>query len=260
MNSQNYFAGIDIGSNTTKAIIIKDSKIIGHAIAKTGASPKDTMAQVFQNALNKANIDESEVIATVSTGYGRKLAKVAQKQITEISCFARGAYELNPKTRTIIDIGGQDSKAIRIGPNGNVIDFEMNDKCSAGTGKFLEVMARTLEIDISEMGKIVVESNGIVQISSTCTVFAESEVISRLSEGVSKDHILAGLHKSMTSKVVGLVKRIGVEQEVLMAGGVAYNSGIVHYLSELLSTKIRVADDPQLVGAYGAALLAREKT
>ncbi|MFQ5980964.1 MAG: acyl-CoA dehydratase activase [Candidatus Heimdallarchaeota archaeon] len=254
-----YFSGIDIGSNTTKSIIIEDGKEVGHFITKTGGSVRDTVAFVFQKALEAANIEEKDVAGSIATGYGRKLASMAGDQITEISCFARGAYELYPKTRTIIDIGGQDSKAIRISSNGRVADFEMNDKCSAGTGKFLEVMARTLDIDLPAMGSLVVDSDGIVAISSTCTVFAESEVISRISEGAPKNHILAGLHKSMALKVVGLVKRIGVEKDILMAGGVAYNPGIVHYLSELLKTKIKVAKDPQLVGALGAALLAQEK-
>ncbi|MFX0114522.1 MAG: acyl-CoA dehydratase activase [Candidatus Hodarchaeota archaeon] len=254
-----YFAGIDIGSNTTKAVIINNGKCAGHFIAKTGGSARDTVIYVYQKALEDAKIKESDIVASISTGYGRKLAKMTKKQVTEISCFARGAFALYPKTRTVIDIGGQDSKAIRLNSDGRVVDFEMNDKCSAGTGKFLEVMARTLEIDLTAMGSLVLEADGLVAISSTCTVFAESEVISRISEDVPKDHILAGLHKSMASKVVGLVKRIGVEQDVLMAGGVAYNAGIVHYLSELLKARIKVAKDPQLVGALGAALLAQEQ-
>lgn len=254
-----YFSGIDIGSNTTKAVIISNGKIIGRYITKTGGSVRETVATVYQKALEHAGITESDIAGSISTGYGRKLASMAQKQVTEISCFARGAYELHRKTRTLIDIGGQDSKAIRISSEGRVVDFEMNDKCSAGTGKFLEVMSKTLETELSAMGDIVVKAETFVPISSTCTVFAESEVISRISEGAPRDHILAGLHKSMTSKVVGLVKRIGVEQDVLMAGGVAYNIGIVHYLSELLETKIKVAKDPQMVGALGAALLAQEQ-
>lgn len=254
-----YFSGIDIGSNTTKAIIISNGNIVGRYITKTGGSVRETVSAVYQKALEHAGIAEADITGSISTGYGRKLASMAGKQVTEISCFARGAYELHQKTRTLIDIGGQDSKAIRISPEGRVIDFEMNDKCSAGTGKFLEVMSKTLETDLSAMGNIVVKSDGIVGISSTCTVFAESEVISRISEGAPKNHIIAGLHRSMASKVVGLVKRIGVEQDVLMAGGVAYNAGIVHYLSELLETKIKVVADPQLVGALGAALLAQEK-
>ena len=254
-----YFAGIDIGSSTTKAVIIDDGITIGSSIEKTGGSVRDTISIVYQNALEQAMINDKEIKYIISTGYGRKLASMAQKQVTEISCFARGAFQLFPKTRTVIDIGGQDSKAIRINSDGRVIDFEMNDKCSAGTGKFLEVMARTLETKLTSMGNIVLKTDGIVDISSTCTVFAESEVISRISEGAPKKHILAGLHKSMASKVVGLVRRIGTEQDVLIAGGVAHNEGIVHYLSELLGTKVRVAENPQLVGALGAALLANDQ-
>ncbi|MFX1513034.1 MAG: acyl-CoA dehydratase activase [Promethearchaeota archaeon] len=255
-----YFAGIDVGSNTTKAVIIKDSIVVGKSITKTGGIAMKSATEVYQRALTLAQINQEKITASVATGYGRNLVKeMGNYQITEITCFARGAFETNPQTRTIIDIGGQDSKVIRIDEKGRVTAFEMNDKCSAGTGKFLEVMANTLKLELEEIGKIVLNSDGIVSISSTCTVFAESEVISRIAGGTPQAHILSGLHKSMAVKVAELAKRVSIQPDVLIAGGVAYNEGIVYYLSEQLKTKIKIAKDPQLVGAFGAALLASEK-
>ncbi len=255
-----YFAGIDIGSNTTKAVIVKNSKILGYAITKTGAKALNTAENIYQNALNQANVRRDQISYSIATGYGRNLVSdICDKQVTEITCFGRGSFEVHPKTRTIIDIGGQDSKVIRIDTKGRITSFEMNDKCSAGTGKYLEILSKTLGVNLEDMGKIALRSNGIVAISSTCTVFAESEVISRIANGAPSDHILRGIHKSMAVKVAELAKRVGIQADVLIAGGVAYNEGIVHFLSHQLDTKIKVAQNPQLVGAYGASLIAQEK-
>ena len=194
----------------------------------------------------------------VATGYGRFSVEEADKQISEISCHAKGIYYLYPTAHTIIDIGGQDAKAIRLDGKGNIGQFVMNDKCAAGTGRFLDVMSRVLEIPLSELGDVHFKATQWAFVSSTCTVFAESEVISLLSQGVSKENIVAGVHQSVASKACSLVYRVGVTDDIVMCGGVAQNKGAVDAIEKELSKKIIVAEDPQLTGALGAALFAYE--
>jgi predicted CoA-substrate-specific enzyme activase len=183
----------------------------------------------------------------------------AHKRITEITCHGRGAHELNTETRTIIDIGGQDTKAIQLSAEGAVLDFVMNDKCAAGTGRFLEVMAKTLETDLSQMGPLGLQFNKIVNISSVCTVFAESEVVSLIAKGEAKEDIINGLHDSISERVISLAKRVHKGGLITMTGGVAKNPGVVHSLEKLLDTKLYIPEEPQIVGALGAALFARDR-
>ncbi|MHA1166663.1 MAG: acyl-CoA dehydratase activase [Candidatus Hodarchaeales archaeon] len=254
-----YCLGVDIGSITAKAVLLDSSninEIVAWHIIPSGYDTKKTSVELVEYFAETKNIKLEDMKSIISTGYSRKNVVYATKQITEISCHARGIYHLFPEARTIIDIGGQDSKAIRIDENGKLVDFEMNDKCSAGTGRFLEVMARALEVDLKEMSEIGVKSTSSVAISSTCTVFAESEVVSRIAQGTDRESIIKGIHDSIATKTLALVGRIGITPEVVITGGVAKNKAVVIALEEKLGIKLKIPDEPQLSGALGAALLA----
>jgi predicted CoA-substrate-specific enzyme activase len=251
--------GIDVGSTTTKAVLIdKSGSIQAKALMQTGASAVQTIEKIMDKISSSSGI-KIEDIPVVSTGYGRARVELAQKTVTEITCHSVGVHRLNPDIRLLIDVGGQDSKVIRIGLSGRPEDFELNDKCSAGTGRFLEVMARVLEVSIDELGPLALQSDSPSSISSTCTVFAESEVIGHIGAGESPADIAAGLHSSMASKIVALSKRVGFAEPVCVTGGVALNPAFRHFLSTQLGTDLWVPDDPQLTGALGAAVLAIEK-
>ena len=209
-------------------------------------------------ALEKANISLNAVDYVVATGYGRDTVPFARESITEITCHAKGAHWVNSKTRTVIDIGGQDSKVIGMDEKGNVIDFVMNDKCAAGTGKFLDVLAAALNLPTSELGLVSQRGGSPCTISSTCTIFAESEVISLLASGESKENIVAGLHKSIAKRVASMGRQVSYREEVVFTGGVAKNIGVKKALEEEIGIRIFVPPEPQIVGALGAALLAKE--
>ncbi|MCP4752958.1 MAG: 2-hydroxyglutaryl-CoA dehydratase [Proteobacteria bacterium] len=249
-------AGIDIGSITAKSAIVSKGKILGTKVAFTGYSTETAAKNVYEELLKECGIAKTSVKRVVSTGYGRNNVDFSDKSITEISCHGAGAHFLNPEIRTIIDIGGQDSKALVIDHRGKVKDFAMNDKCAAGTGRFLEVMARALEVDLDNFGKMSLKSNNPAKISSLCTVFAESEVISLISKGESRENIMSGIHESIASRVSALAKRVGLNDPVMMTGGVAKNIGVVKALEVKLGTEILVSDSAQENGAIGAAILA----
>jgi predicted CoA-substrate-specific enzyme activase len=256
-----YACGIDVGSVSTEVVILeskngkKDSTICSYIIAPTGSNSKTAAEKALESACSRLSINSSKINAIVATGYGRINIPFADKNITEISCHARGAASIFEGTRTVIDIGGQDSKVIKL-ENGNPVDFLMNDKCAAGTGRFLEVMARALEIDLKRFEDIFLTTKGHVDISSTCTVFAESEIVSLIGQGVDKNMIIRGLVYSIAAKITSMVERIGMEEPVCMTGGVAKNLGVVKALEEKLKTKINIPDEPQITGALGAAYLA----
>jgi len=254
-----YTCGIDVGSVSTEVVILcrKDNKIASYVIKSTGSNSKEAAKKAFDNACKKDNISKDSIKAIVATGYGRINIPFADKNITEISCHARGAISAFPDLKTVIDIGGQDSKVIKI-ENGNPIDFLMNDKCAAGTGRFLEVMARALEIDIEHFADIFIKTNKKVNITSTCTVFAESEIVSLIGQGVDKNMIIKGLIYSIADRITSMVERVGFEEPVCMTGGVAKNLGVVKALEEKLNTKISIPDEPQITGALGAAYLAQK--
>jgi predicted CoA-substrate-specific enzyme activase len=252
-----YTIGIDIGSITTKAALLKDDKIVDTIITFSGYNSELTGKKIFDDIIEKNSLKSSQIKRIVSTGYGRNNVKFADKTITEISCHAAGAHFLNPEVRTVIDIGGQDSKALIINKEGKVKDFIMNDKCAAGTGRFLEVMARALESDLDTFGDLSLNAEIPAKISSTCTVFAESEVISLISRGETRENIIAGIHDSIASRISAMVKRIGLSQTIMMTGGVAKNKGIVKALEIKLKTKIEVKEFAQVNGAIGAAKLAQ---
>jgi predicted CoA-substrate-specific enzyme activase len=253
-----YFAGIDLGSITAKAVVMVDGQILASAISFSGYNSAETARRVLAEALGTAGLTREAIVRLVATGYGRIRVPGADKQVTEITCHARGAYWLHPETRTVIDVGGQDSKGIALNGQGKVADFVMNDKCAAGTGRFLEVMARALEEDLNRFGQLSLAAPRRAQISSTCTVFAESEVISQIAAGVPKDVIIAGIHEAIAARISGMVGRITVCDRVVMTGGVARNAGVVQMLEEKLGRRILVLPEAQITGAIGAALIAGE--
>jgi predicted CoA-substrate-specific enzyme activase len=253
----NYVAGVDSGSTSTDVVIMdRDRKLIAWTIQRTGAGAAAGAERALAEAVRKAGIREDEIGTIVSTGYGRETIGIGDDAVTEITCHAKGAHYLDPDVRTIIDIGGQDSKVIRIDGNGAVRNFTMNDKCAAGTGRFLEMMARTLEISMEDMEKLGGSGKEDVTISSMCTVFAESEVVSLVAKNTALPDVIHGLNKSVAVKTASLVRRVGMEEAVMMTGGVAKNTGLVRELENHVGTKIRVSQYAQLCGAIGAALIA----
>ena len=249
-------AGIDIGSITAKAVILSDGRILGSKVIFTGYNARQAGKSVFEDLLKELNLEVSSIEKIVSTGYGRNSVKFADKALTEIICHGAGAHYLNPEIRSIIDVGGQDSKVLTIDSEGRVKDFAMNDKCAAGTGRFLEVMARAMESDLDNFGPMSLKSDTPSKISSICTVFAESEVISLISKGESREDIIAGIHESVASRVSSLARRVGVKEPVMMSGGVARNIGVVRALEKALGVSIEVSEFAQVNGAVGAAILA----
>ena len=251
-------AGLDIGSITTETVILKDREILTSIILPTGANSRTAAERCLSAALQKTALGQEEISAIVTTGYGRASFPRATKMITEITCHARGAYFVHPKTRTVIDIGGQDSKVIRLDARGRNVDFQMNDKCAAGTGRFLEVMAHALEVKVEELGRLSLGAPRTIKISSMCTVFAESEVVSLIADSQPKEVIIRGLHDSIADRVLGMVNRVGIEEEVTLTGGVAKNEGVARALEDRLGVKMFIPPEPQIIGALGAALLARD--
>jgi len=252
--------GVDVGSTTSKAIILKDGKeIISQSVIAVGtgtSGPARAIKEVLEMA-GFSSIDELD--CAVATGYGRNSLKEVPLQMSELSCHAKGAYFLFPKVRTIIDIGGQDSKALSVGSNGILENFVMNDKCAAGTGRFLDVIAKVLEVSLSDLETLDEKSKEDVIISSTCTVFAESEVISQLAKGTKFEDIVKGIHTSIASRVGSLAKRVGIKDQVVMTGGVALNHGMIRALEKNIGFKIYTSEYCQLNGAIGAALFAYQK-
>jgi predicted CoA-substrate-specific enzyme activase len=253
-----YFAGIDVGSLSTDAVILDgQGHIAAFSIIETGANSTEAAERAIGECEAKAGIGRERIRNTIATGYGRVSVPFAQKKVTEISCHALGAYHLFPGVGTVIDIGGQDSKVIRVGEGGKVLDFTMNDKCAAGTGRFLEVMAAKLQVSLDEMGALSLQAGGEVRISSVCTVFAESEVVSLVARNHPKEEIIRGLHRAIVNRVWSMVKAVGVHGSVTMSGGVAKNRGVVAMMEERLGQKIQIYREPQIVGALGAALFAQ---
>lgn len=253
-----YVLGIDIGSTACKGVVMNENKeIVASAIIPTGTGTSGP-AKLEEELTTACGIEKSEFSKIVATGYGRMQYEGADKQISELTCHTRGVVFLVPDVRTIIDIGGQDAKAIKINNKGKMENFVMNDKCAAGTGRFLDVMARVLETEIDNLEKLDEKSEAAVSISNTCTVFAESEVISHLSANVKTEDIVAGIHNSVAKRVASLAKRIGIQDTVVMVGGVARNGGVVRAMAEALERDIKVPEQAQLTGAIGAALSALE--
>jgi predicted CoA-substrate-specific enzyme activase len=257
--TSDYFAGIDVGSLSTDAVILDGTgEILGYSIIPTGASSTEAAEAAFENAVDVAGVRRGLIREIVATGYGRVSVPFARRKVTEISCHCLGAYTLFPGTGTVIDIGGQDSKVIRVGPGGKVLDFTMNDKCAAGTGRFLDVMAAKLGVSLDEMGDLSLKGEKEARISSVCTVFAESEVVSLVARNHPREEIIRGLHRAIVNRVWSMVTSIGAHGDLTMSGGVSKNKGVVALMEEKLGKPILVYREPQIVGALGAALFARK--
>jgi len=252
-----YTAGVDVGAITAKAAIFDDGKLLATAVILAGYDRAAAALQVLDQTLAQACLAREQIACLVATGYGRVQVPGADRTVTEITCHARGAHYLCPDVHTVIDIGGQDSKGIAVGPGGKVLDFVMNDKCAAGTGRFLEVMAHALEVDLADFGTLALSAPHRAKISSTCTVFAESEVITHLATGTPRPEIIAGIHEAIAARVATMVGRIPIRDMVVLAGGVARNAGVARMLEEKLGHTIFVPEQAQLGGAIGAALIAR---
>lgn len=255
-----YFAGIDLGSTMTKVVIIgEDDEIRASIIKHTGAEHRRLANRVMEEALEQAVLTIDEISYIIATGYGRINVPFADRQITELTCHAKGVASFFPGVRLAIDIGGQDAKGLKV-RDGKLIDFVMSDKCAAGTGRFLEVLSATLGLNLEDLGDISLKSTKKVSISSICTIFARQEVVNHLSDGVPLEDIVAGLHSAIASRVASMARRLKVEPDVVFTGGVAKNIGVVSALEETLGCPVLVPEEPLLSGAIGAALLAKEIT
>ncbi len=255
-----YAAGVDVGSTQTKAVIIDEQEeIVGRSLIPTGANVVLAAENAYQAALTAGRIPEEEVRFVIGTGYGRYRVEFGDTQITEILCHARGAAQMFPETETVLDMGGQDTKAIRIAPGGDVLDFCMNDKCAAGTGRFLQSAAAALGLELDELGPKALQGTKPVNISTTCTVFAESEVLSWMAKGKRIEDILLGVHRSIGSRSFALLRRVGIEGEITFTGGVTRNEAMVSVMNEVLGKELNVSEESHYMGALGAAVFAMDR-
>ena len=252
-----YFAGIDVGSTITKVVILKEG-IIASIIKPTGPEQRRLANKVMEEALHKAALTFQAITYIVATGYGRINVPFADKQFTEITCHAKGIASLFPKAKTIIDIGGQDIKAIKIDATGRTTDFVMNDKCAAGSGRFIEMIADTLGVPLDRVGELSLQSRNPAKISNICTIWAQQEVAASLAGGVPISDLLAGVHHSLADRICRMVNRLRVEDAVIVTGGGGKNSGLLKALSEQLGREVLVPEEPLITGALGAALLGEE--
>ena len=255
-------AGVDVGSTQTKAVVMAENgsrEILARALVDTGANVRKAAENAFLAACHSAGIAAPEVGFVVGTGYGRYNISFGNTQMTEISCHARGAHFVYPSTRTVIDMGGQDSKAISVGGDGQVMDFVMNDKCAAGTGRFLANAADVMGIGLDEIGPLSLRASRPVRITTVCTVFVESDILSYLAQGKKAEDILGGVHLAIAKRTLSLARRVPIEPQITMTGGVARNSGMVRALEDVLGTNMQISPDAHFMGAIGAAVFALEK-
>lgn len=256
------FGGIDIGSLTAQAVIVNNGKIIGAESISVRTNPVESASVVIEALLKRLNIRPSELRFCVSTGYGREQVQkegLSQDNVSEISCHGKGAHWLLPSTRTVIDIGGQDAKVIKMDANGDLADFVMNDKCAAGTGRFLEVMSRTLKVPLEELGPLSFKARNPVELSNRCSIYCETEVLHYIQRGSSAADIAASVNRTMAERVLSLARRVGIEKDVTMTGGVAKNVAVRQELERMMGLRLQsYAVDSQIVGALGAALIAKK--
>ncbi|MFE5699059.1 acyl-CoA dehydratase activase [Rhodococcus koreensis] len=254
-----FYMGVDLGSTTAKTVIVdRQGSILASDVVQMGAVSRAGLSRSMAGALTAAGLDESAITATIATGYGRRMVPGVGRTFTEITCHARGVAALCPGTRLVVDIGGQDSKAIVIDDEGLVENFSMNDRCASGTGRFFEVLARAIECEIAELADVALAGDKDLEVSSMCATFAETEIISLLARGERREDIAASVHRAVSARTLGLVSHVGKHTPVVMTGGVARNAAAVHFLEDSLGTPVTVPDMPQISGAYGAALLARD--
>jgi (R)-2-hydroxyacyl-CoA dehydratese activating ATPase len=250
-------AGIDIGSTTTKAVVLDDDgKLLAHAVKPTGADNRKSAELVLEEALGAVGLHRDKLERIFTTGYGRENVPFADRHITEITCHAMGVHAHFPEVRMIIDIGGQDTKGIHVDGGGKVVDFVMNDKCAAGTGRFLDVMAHALGMKVQDLAGASRQATNKIKISSMCTVFAESEVVSLVAKGVPAPDIVWGIHQAVAERSVILLKKLKTPTPIAMSGGVANNGGLIAELEAKLETELKIPAHPQVIGAFGAATLA----
>jgi len=254
-----YVAGIDIGSAFSKAVILAKNEIVSYAVIASRGNYKRAAEDVAGEALAKAGLSLQDVDYTVSTGYGAANVSFSHLELSDISCLARGAHYLFPTARTAIDIGGQYTRVFRVDDRGKATAFLLSEKCAAGSGRFLQIIARVLQIDLKDIGKLSLESRNRVDFNTGCAVFAESEAVSRVAEGAAKEDILAGLHRALAAKVQALVDRLGIAPDCTLVGGGAKDIGLVNSIEESLGCSLLVPEEPQIVAALGAALIAEEK-
>ncbi|GBC72190.1 2-hydroxyisocaproyl-CoA dehydratase activator [archaeon HR03] len=260
VNTGPFFVGIDVGSTYTKGAMVDASgKLVATEMRMTGVRLSEAAQMTYETLLRKAGTDSTSVAYIVGTGYGRYNIRFGNTQVTEIACHAKGAHYLFPNTRTVLDMGGQDTKAIRINERGEVVDFVMNDKCAAGTGRFVEGAAKALGLSLNEVGELSLKSSKPVKVSSTCGVFAESEVLEHLAWGRKIEDILYGVHTAIATRSIGLLRRVGIEPELTFTGGLSLNIGMRKALEEQLGTKLNASNMTVFCGAIGAALFALEK-
>jgi predicted CoA-substrate-specific enzyme activase len=254
-----HVAGVDIGSAFSKAVIMAENEIISYHIMPSGGSYKLAAEEVTRKALTKARLSLEDLDYTVATGYGAANVSFSCETVSDISCLARGVYYLFPTARTAIDIGGQFTRVFKLDDRGRATAFLMSEKCAAGSGRFLQVIAKVLQIDLEDIGKLSLKSRKRVDFNTGCAVFAESEAVSRIAEGAAKEDILAGLHRTLAAKIQTMVARLGIEPDCALVGGGAKDIGLVKSIEESLACSLLVPDEPQIVAALGAALVAREK-
>lgn len=255
-----YVMGVDLGSTTAKATVVDSAGVlVGSSVVQMGAVSRDAVQRAMDAALTAAGVEQADIRRTISTGYGRKLVPGADRSFTEITCHARGAAALHPGVRLVIDIGGQDSKVIAVDSDGLVDRFAMNDRCASGTGRFFDVLARALEVDVSDVGDLALAGADGLEVSSMCATFAETEVISLLAQGQEKSDVAASVHKAVAARTLGLVAQVGKATPTVMTGGVARNPAARHYVEKALKHPIELLGQPQIAGAYGAGLLARDE-
>lgn len=254
-------AGCDVGSLTAKVVILKNKNIVAKAVTYVQGRPEEAAQKVMNDALAGAGLSIKDIACCVGTGYGKKRISFIDESVSEIACHGKGAHWLMPDIRTVIDIGGQDCKAIRVDENGDIVNFVTNDKCAAGTGRFLEVMSHLLNVELAELGALSEKSRKTLHFSATCTIWVQQEVIRHIHEDWSAEDIGAAVNRAMAERIAILANRLGVEPDLCLTGGVAKNSGVCKDVERLLGRKTRkIKTDPQLIGALGAAILAQEKT
>jgi len=251
-------AGIDMGAKTIKVVVLRDGDIVGKGAAVAGFESRDAAEQAYSAALEEAGISQDEVEGVVATGAGRGHAPHSVRDISEVASDARGVHKLYPGARTVIDVGAEEGRAVRCNEEGKVVDFALNEKCAAGAGAFTEAMSRALEVEIEALGSMSLNSNNAIPMNAQCAVFAESEVVSLLHAKTPKEDIARAVHDAIASRIVSLARKVGFEPDVVLIGGVAHNVGFVDSLERALECKVIIPDDPEYIGAYGAALAAAE--
>lgn len=254
-----YVLGVDVGSGYSKAVVCSDTSLLSFAVMPSGGNYREVARAAAAKALSNAGLSFENVSHTVAAGYGATMVDFANYSLTDISCHASGIHHLYPSVRTVIDVGAQFSRAIRLDDSGRIANFILNEKCAGGSGKFLQTIARILHMNVGEIGDLALTATKPVEFTTACAVFAESEAVSRISEGAAPADILAGLNRAMASKIVTLVSRVGLSPDCAVTGGGAKNKGLVRAIEEELSATVFVPDEPQITAAFGAALTALER-